>query len=360
MNILVLYKEKEKGGLLTNTKALVEGLRSRGINTIVAGSDGPGAQCILKDLNVQIVNFFDSNPFQIYSELLHIVKKQNINIIHAQNRVPALYASVICFFNRKVKYVWANHQVPISSDFLHRITTRYGERAIAGSAEGYKMLTEKIRIPKDKVDTINLGIDIDKFAPLSSGEKKLEKQKHGIQEDEKVILLYGSLIESKGHIFFLEALEKVKNLPKVKIIFPGEGSTAYKNKIVSFAQKIGLADRIVFTGFVDGRELLSIADLMVLPSILEGYPISCIEAYCMGVPVIRTKTGGYEDTKRFCVGVDYGDTEALAAELSNFFSNDEKFNEKAQLALSSRSMFSMDNMIDQYIDIYKSILGDTN
>ena len=49
MNILVLYKEKEKGGLLTNTKALVEGLRSRGINTIVAGSDGPGAQCILKD-----------------------------------------------------------------------------------------------------------------------------------------------------------------------------------------------------------------------------------------------------------------------------------------------------------------------
>ena len=94
MNVLVLYKDNGKGGLTTNTKALVEGLRKRGIHTVVIGADGPGTQSILSHLDVHIVNFSSKNPFQVYSKIYQIVKENGIDIIHAQNRIPALYAKI--------------------------------------------------------------------------------------------------------------------------------------------------------------------------------------------------------------------------------------------------------------------------
>ena len=75
----------------------------------------------------------------------------------------------------------------------------------------------------------------------------------------------------------------------------------------------------------------------------------------MGVPVIRTKTGGYEDTKDYCTGVTYGDTEALAKELTAFFSGDKKFKEKADAALENRQRFSAEYMVKKYINIYDEI-----
>ena len=356
MNILILYNENQKGGLLTNTRILAEGLRSRGNNVVLIGTDGPGTRSILKDQDVRYVNYSNRNPLHVLSQIAHIARENNIDLIHAQNRIPALYASVVCFFNRKIKYVWANHQVPIPSGFLQRIATKYGDGAITGSMAGFRFLTEKLQIPKEKVSVVNLGIDIDRFTPATPEEKKRVKRQYHVDEGEKVILLYGGLYENKGHIFFLQSLEKMKELPAVKIFFPGEGDEAYKERIIACAKAVGVADRIVFPGFVDGRSILSLADLMILPSANEGYPISCIEAYCMGVPVIRTKTGGYEDTERFCTGIDYGDTDGFAKELASFFSRDEKFNEKASLALESRDLFSMDHMISQYIEIYESIL----
>ena len=233
---------------------------------------------------------------------------------------------------------------------------RYGERAITASIDGYHLLTEKLRIPKDKVSIVNLGVDIQKFKPVPAEEREQLRKKFHIKKYEKVILLYGRLTEHKGHMFFLRALSKVDKLPRIKIIFPGEGSKEYKDRLITYANSIGAGENIVFPGFADGKELLSIADLMILPSEQEGYPISCIEAFCMDVPVIRTKTGGYEDTKEYCTGVTYGDTEALSKELSAFFSGDQKFRRKASVVSTMRNQFSTDHMVNQYIDIYRSIL----
>ena len=356
MNILVLYKDNGKGGLTTNTKVLVEGLRKRQINTVVAGSDGLGTRTILSDLNVNIINFSSKNPIKVYMQIKKLVNDNKIDLIHAQNRIPSLYASVICMFNKKVKYVWANHQVPIPYDFFHRITTKYGERAITGSIDGYKLLTEKLRIPKEKVSIVNLGVDTSKFVPVSINEQNALKQKYQIKDNEKVILLYGRLTEHKGHFFLLESLAKLNSIENIKLILPGEGNEEYKNSIIEYAKKIGFEDKIIFPGFVNGREILSIADLMVLPSKQEGFPISCIEAYCMGIPVIRTKSGGYEDTKEFCTGVEYENTDELSTELQLFIEGDNKFSLKVKKALDCKERFSTSRMIDQYISIYNDIL----
>lgn len=356
MNILVLFKNNGNGGLTTNTKSLVEGLKKRNINVIAAGCDGVGTRNILKNIDINIIDFQSKNLFKTYLKLSKLIKENNIDIIHCQNRIPALFASIYCFFNKSTKYVWANHQVPIPSDIFHRLTTKYGECAIAGSLDGKKMLLTQFKIPEGKVKLVNLGCDINNFEKISKIEQNQLKENLGIEKNEKVLFLYGRLAESKGHIFFLDALSKVKTNVPYKIIFPGDKNDNYKKTIMNKAKEYGIKDKIIFPGFIEGKKYLSISDLMVLPSKYEGYPISVIESFSIGVPVIRTKVGGYEDTKEYCFGVDFGDVDEFSKLIQDFFDNGDKYRFVANKALENKYIFSEDRMINDYINIYKEIL----
>ena len=360
MNILVCFNDGRKGGLPNHIKITAIGLRNRGITAVVAGPDSPATHSTLKDCHVKIIDFSDKNPIRTIRKINKIVMESHIDIIHSMNRVTSLYASIVCKFHRNVYYVWANDQVPIPYDAFHRLGTRYGQMAITCSQEGYEMLKNDFHIPEEKIRTVNIGIDEKFFFPVPDNIKDNIREKYGICSDEKIILLYGRLAESKGHMFLLRALSELKSNVKYKVLFPGDVIEEYKRKITNYLDEHGMKDRVIFTGFADGRELLSVSDLMVLPSVQEGYAISCIEALCMGVPVIRTKTGGYEDTKEYCTGVEYGDVKALSSEIDKFFSGDEKFAQKAKKALNDRDKFSEKHMIDQYIDIYNGILKSSN
>lgn len=357
MNILILYKDSGKGGVANHARMTVKGLRSRGIKVILAGQDGLGTQTLLKDCDVSIIDFSEKNPIKIIQKINKIVVDNRIDIIFALNRICAFYSSIVCKFHRKIYYVWANDQVPIPYDIFHRVCTKYGQMAITCSQEGYEMLKNNFHVPQEKIRVVNIGVGEKFFSSVADDVKNNIRENYGIKNDEKVILLYGRLVESKGHMFLLNALSELELNVKYKVLFPGDGVDEYKREITDYLDEHGMKDKVIFTGFADGRELLSVSDLMVLPSVQEGYAISCIEALCMGVPVIRTKTGGYEDTKEYCTGVDYGDVKALASEIDKFFFGDEKFAQKTQKALNDREKFSEKHMIDQYIDIYNSILS---
>lgn len=357
MNILILYKDSEKGGVASHARMTVTGLRSRGIKVVLAGQDGPGTQTLLKDCDVNIIDFSEKNPIKIIQKINKIVTNNCIDIIFALNRICALYSSFVCKLHKNVCYIWANDQVPIPYDILHRLGTKYGQMAITCSQEGYELLKNNFHIPEEKIRVVNIGINEKFFSSVSDDIKDNVCEKYEICSDEKVILLYGRLVKSKGHMFLLRALSELKLNVKYKVLFPGDGTDEYKREITDYLDEHGMKDRAIFTGFADGQELLSVSDLMVLPSVQEGYAISCIEALCMGVPVIRTKTGGYEDIKEYCTGIDYGDVKALESEIDKFFSGDEKFALKVKKALNDREKFSEKHMIDQYIDIFNSILS---
>lgn len=361
MNVLMLVKNSGVGGVLSCVQSLTEGLMEKGDFVIVGTAPGEGVEKMLGQCQVEIIDFSAKSIkgiLQCYKQLKKVVKSNHIEIIHAQNRIPAMYASVFCFFHPKVKYIWSNHLVPISSSFKHRLVTKYGKFAVAEGIDGRNFLIEKMRIPKDKVRIVNLGSDLELFKKTSVEEQKELKCRLGIEPHHKVIMLYGRLAPVKGHLFLLEALAK---LPKerrdcLRVIFPGE-NVEYRQQIDAFAKQSDLTDTLIYPGYVKGQIYLSIADLMVLPSKQEGFGIVNVESFAMGVPVIRTKTAGYLDMEDCCFGIEYGDVEGLKHYIELLWDDPEMLEAKSKVALENVNRFSVEKMTEEYKKIYNECLN---
>lgn len=359
MNIMILAKDSHLGGLTNNCANLALGLiRHLNNNVIIGINRGEGASRLAKSFNVVYFDFGGNNPIRMiktYYKLARVIKENKIDIIHAQNRFPALLAALYCQFHNNVNYIWANHLVPVPSGLFHRLMSRYGYCAVAEGIAGKKMLERDLLIPEDKIKIVNLGIDLLMFKKSTESEQTQLRKEFGINKGEKVILLYGRLCENKGHLYLMDALGMIKDR-NFKLIFPGNDDD-FKKLIEEKAYKYGLSSNLIFPGFINGPACLSICDLMVLPSKNEGFPQACVEAYAMGVPVIRTKSGGYEDTADMCFGVDFGDVDKLAVLIQNFFDKPAEYSNRAKVALSKIDRLSVERMAEEYHAIYQQAIN---
>ena len=198
---------------------------------------------------------------------------------------------------------------------------------------------------------------MEELKKVSFEEQKELKKHHGISDTEKVILLYGRLMPVKGHKFLLDALSKLSDERKsnLKVIFPGE-NTEYKKEIDSYAKELELEKMLVYPGYIKGQPYLSISDLMILPSKQEGFGIVNVEAFAMGVPVIRTKTAGYLDMEDCCFGVEYGDADALVELINCLWDDPERLDKMAKTASEKVERFSVKKMTEEYKSIYQECM----
>ena len=105
------------------------------------------------------------------------------------------------------------------------------------------------------------------------------------------ILFLGRVGERKGTPVLLQALAQMRDADW-ELICAGDGEVS---KYKAMAGQLGLEPRVRFLGWVDEDEaqaLLAGSDLLVLPSLNEGLPMSIIEAMAHGLPVIATPVGG--------------------------------------------------------------------
>ena len=358
MNVLIFAKQSHIGGLTHHCGLLAQGLTEHKHAKVVLGMTvGEGTSELAKRFDVETFIMGGKNPMtwlKAYKRLKEVVNRHKIDIIHTQNRIPALLASISCHFHKDVKYIWSNHLVPIPNNPLFRMLTHYGYCAVAEGIAGRDMLMSNLRIPKDKVRVVNLGIDLSRFNRSSNDNQAALKKEWKIDLNKKVILLYGRLSENKGHLFLLDALKGIDRR-NFYLVFPGK-DPEFKAVVDAKAKEIGLEGNLIYPGFINGPEWLSISDLMVLPSRNEGFPQACIEAYAMGVPVIRTKSGGYEDTKDMCFGVDFGDVNGFRKLLQDFLEGGEYFNTRAQEAKKLVNRYSIEQMADDYYAIYEEAM----
>ena len=107
------------------------------------------------------------------------------------------------------------------------------------------------------------------------------KNKFGLDKDEYILFL-GRLVPEKGIKYLIEAFKQVDTEKKLVIAGGSSDTSEFENEMKEIAKE---DKRILFTGFVQGQELeelYSNAYVYVLPSDLEGMPLSLLEAMSYG------------------------------------------------------------------------------
>ena len=154
---------------------------------------------------------------------------------------------------------------------------------------------------------LNNGRNLERFR-FQEDVRRSVREEYGLS-DSLTIGHVGGFVPQKNHDFLLKIYEALlKRKPDVSLFMIGDG--ARREEIEKKAQELGIKDKIRFTGNTDRMtELLQAMDVMVLPSLFEGFPLVSIEWQAAGLP---------------CIISDTITKECAVTDLVNFLSLDEK------------------------------------
>jgi glycosyltransferase involved in cell wall biosynthesis len=277
---------------------LLAGLDRRDWRPILFHHDEPGLASLMKAaraLNIEtkvVPKLAGARLVLALPRFIHELRTVNPQIFHAHlnwllscrygllaaylARIPVIVATVHNFMEPP----WAR-----TIELAQRVFGKCLHRYIVVSNAVGRQLCESFHVPCQKVEVIHNSIPAAAFdrPPDTTLKTMLNRG-----TDRPIVLCVARLDAQKGHTYLLPA---VRNVPNAIFVLVGDGSE--RASLEAQAANIGVRDRVIFLGHRDDvAELLATCDLLVLPSLYEGLPLSVLEAMAAGKPVVATSVGG--------------------------------------------------------------------
>jgi len=171
----------------------------------------------------------------------------------------------------------------------------------------------------------------------------------------------GTIGERKNQRVIVDALRMLGD-PGVRAVFVGEGDT---DGLRQHAERAGVVDQVRITGYRDdARDVVATCDVIVLPSLSEGQPLTILEAFCDRVPVVAStipelrelvKAG---DTGWLAEPTDAADI-ARAIRMALAQDRGERAAMIERAFADWRTKFSLDVMCSRYSAWYRRVIGDS-
>lgn len=176
--------------------------------------------------------------------------------------------------------------------FLERRLLHFADLAICNSQAGYKYIKSATKSSKS-VSVIPNGIDCKRFSPQPQLKSTLRKE-WKITSDAFIIGLVARLDPMKDHPTFFKAISLIAaSIPKLHIVCIGAGPTAYRTKLTTYTQSLGIDERVTWLeASTDIEKIYHGFDIVALPSAFgEGFPNVLAEAMACSIPCITTDVG---------------------------------------------------------------------
>ncbi|MFA5499523.1 MAG: glycosyltransferase family 4 protein [Candidatus Omnitrophota bacterium] len=359
MNILYVFHSLGMGGAERKNIDVAVAMKERGHNVYVASPKGDLEKDLLQS-NIDIIGINISTErktlasfINIYFRILSIVIKNKIDVIHTIHRWPNFVCYYVCMVSG-TKLIWSDEVMLEGNKFL----TTYRDKVISVSHKCKKHLMEYFRIPENKIVVINNCVrPLPESTPLEIGNFLKE---NGISNKARIACTIGRLAKQKGHEYLLKAIPKIlSEVPDIHFIFAGDGEL--RNSLVELANNLMISDHISFLGQrSDVSVVYAASEVMVLPSLWEGLPLTILEAFSLAKPVIATNVGGnselVSDNETGYI-VEPEDPEALANSIIKILSDKNKCKE---MGLKARNLvlekYDYDKMISKIEQVYREVI----
>lgn len=284
--------------------------------------------------------------------LIRIVRKYNIDIIHGHYLYPAgLIAVLGGMFTKKKVYVTSHGSDMFclypQHKFMRPIIRFVLKRAdvVLAVSESLKEEILKTNIPNiEKNVRLNWNtVDINEFKIANNDSDHHSKNNSNynfknelnIPKDKPIILFVGNIIKRKNVATIIDAKKQLKSGCVLVVVGDGPLLNSLKEKV-----KVENVEDVIFTGARnDIANVIQSSDLLILPSYSESFGLVLIEALACGKPVIGSNVGGIKEIITDDVGllVEPTDFRGLANSIDLILS-DKKLREKFQSNARDRAM----------------------
>jgi glycosyltransferase involved in cell wall biosynthesis len=316
----------------------------------------------IKDIRVICLCRRNIYDLRIIIDLYKFIKKGKFDIVHAYlfgfhylALIPARLAGVrVTLSSRRELATWKR--------FYHRLLENLGnlfaDKVIACSNAAMRFSLETENISSDRIVTIYNGINLKNFSPGAKSELLLKE--FGLSAYDMVIGMVSNFSGGKGHDILLKAICKVKEVfPRIKCLLVGGGRLRVDYEKMS--KRLDLGQNLIFAGQRDDiPELLRLMEVFVFSSQIEGLPNAILEAMACGLPVVATDSGGTpEIVENGKNGIlvnphDYLGMAKATIRLLNDRNLRTNMGEAGRDSIEVK--FSLDKMLKNYADLYRSLV----
>jgi glycosyltransferase involved in cell wall biosynthesis len=307
------------GGIAAHIYHLSRALINSGVKVIVL-NPVPGNKNELKKLESNgIINYQITYPFQkdrlrrIWDRTKATISAfrqiendlGGIDILHQHDHMTSTIAAYLS--KKRVRWVWTNH----TSGFLHDYEKRFNKILMR---QAYKHLRGVIAVSEELLEKseelfsdsfpkiyIPNGVDTNLYNPDIDNLKN--RQKYGIDERDFVVLCPRRMVEKNGVIYLAHGVNEIINrFPEIpwKFVFLGDDKAVnteneYILQVKSVLLKAQQKGYVSYLGNLPMEQMPGVnalADIVVMPSLMEAVSLSALEAMASRKPLIATNVGG--------------------------------------------------------------------
>ncbi|MFZ5907804.1 MAG: glycosyltransferase family 4 protein [Nitrospirota bacterium] len=237
-----------------------------------------------------------------------------------------------------------------------RKTIRRAHMVITVSEFCRGRLMELLKLPDEKIRVVYHGVDKRFLLPLKCDNVLSVLNRFGIERP--YVLYTGKFDPSKNLIRLLEAFGTVCCFHDIVLVMVGPKNWFY-HIIHETAKKLGIDNRIKFTGFVDDDDLVSLyngASVFALPSLYEGFGIPLLEAMACGVPVVASNVCSVPEVIDDAgILVDPLSIASIAEGIRRVLSDTAVKNDLVQKGLERAKLFSWEKTARETREIYRKV-----
>ena len=311
-----------------------------------------------------------------FRRLLKIFLERNFDVVHIHGFGHGIcdLASILCRLTNK-PYILTSHGFPkeperrggilkilyqayfqtLGSKLINR-----AERIVAVSKTGEKEIREWL--PQKKVVIVRNAVTLQGYFPISQSESKKIRKKYSFI-GKRIILCVGRLSIAKGFEYAIQALSAIiKQIPEAHLVIIGrDDGYEYFNKLKQTVIREQMEEYVTFLRQVNDAEkkrFFGIANVVLIPSIVEVFGIVALEAIAAHKPIIASKVGGLVETlssESSSTLVEPHNVSQLSNALIKTLAKKEIGNMEKTNRIFTSDKHNLRIMVNSYVNLYKEI-----
>ncbi len=236
---------------------------------------------------------------------------------------------------------------------------RFADAIIADSNHAKKDIVELLKFAPEKINVIPLAAS-ETFRPIRD-KTLLARIRHRYQTGDQFILHVGTLEPRKNLEFLVRVFaDCVRNRPTLahNLVIAGKAGWYFEN-LFELTERLGLSDRVRFTGYVrelDLPTLYSAAELFVFPSLYEGFGLPPLEAMASGTPVLVSNNSSLpEVVGRAGLLVETNNRTVWQKAVEGLLLNRSLRAKMTEAGLKQAARFSWQKTAEKTVDVYSAV-----